>query len=39
LVSGPTLHGLGDFVFPDDQKQDTLNSDATPWLDQLWLSS
>jgi peptide/nickel transport system substrate-binding protein len=39
LVSGPSLHGLGDFVFPDAQKQDTLNSDATPWLDQLWLSS
>jgi ABC-type transport system substrate-binding protein len=39
LVSAPNTHGLGDMVFPNGQKQDTLNSDATPWIDQLWLSS
>jgi ABC-type transport system substrate-binding protein len=39
LVSGPTLHGLGDAILAGGQKQDSLNSDATPWVDQLWLSS
>jgi ABC-type transport system substrate-binding protein len=39
LVSGPTLHGLGDATLPGGQKQDSLDSDATPWVDQLWLSS
>jgi ABC-type transport system substrate-binding protein len=38
LVSAPTLHGLGDMVFPNGQKQDSLGSDSTPWVDQLWLS-
>ncbi|MGO9198605.1 MAG: ABC transporter substrate-binding protein [Acidimicrobiales bacterium] len=39
LVSGPTCHGLGDMVLPNGQKQDTLDSDAVVWVDQLWLSS
>ena len=39
LVSRPTLHGLGDATFPDGQRQDSLGSDATPWIDQLWLTS
>jgi ABC-type transport system substrate-binding protein len=39
LVSGPTLHGLGDMVLAGGQKQAGLNSDASPWIDQLWLSS
>jgi len=39
LVSAPTLHGLGQAVLAGGQKQDSLDSDATPWIDQLWLSS
>jgi len=38
LVSGPTLHGLGQATLPGGQKPDTLNSDALVWIDQLWLS-
>lgn len=39
LVTGPTVHGLGDMVYPGGQKNDALNSDAIVWIDQLWLSS
>jgi ABC-type transport system substrate-binding protein len=39
LVSAPTLHGLGQATLAGGQKQDSLDSDATPWIDQLWLSS
>ncbi|HXY44584.1 MAG TPA: ABC transporter substrate-binding protein [Acidimicrobiales bacterium] len=39
LVSGPTLHGLGDATLPGGQRQDGLDSDAIVPIDQLWLSS
>jgi peptide/nickel transport system substrate-binding protein len=39
LVSGPTLHGLGQATLPGGQKQDSLASDAIVPIDQLWLSS
>jgi ABC-type transport system substrate-binding protein len=39
LVWSSNTHGVGDMVFPGGQKQDVLNSDASPWIDQLWLSS
>jgi peptide/nickel transport system substrate-binding protein len=39
LVSGPTLHGLGQATLPGGEKQDSLGSDAIVPIDQLWLSS
>jgi ABC-type transport system substrate-binding protein len=39
LISGPTLHGLGQATLPGGQLQDTLASDAVVPIDQLWLSS
>lgn len=39
LVWAPTVHGIGDMVLPGGEKQDSLNSDSTPWLDQVWLGS
>ncbi|MFZ0172040.1 MAG: ABC transporter substrate-binding protein, partial [Acidimicrobiales bacterium] len=39
LVSGPTLHGLGQATLPGGQQQDSLGSDAIVPIDQLWLSS
>lgn len=38
LVWTPTVHGMGDAVYPDGQHQDSLGSDAVVWIDQLWMS-
>lgn len=39
LVWSPKVHGMGAMVLPNGSKQDSLGSDASPWLTQLWLSS